>query len=122
MNKTGIYKESAGNRKQILAVTDNFVSFPCLVNTSDLVLAGTPVKGDISNRRTPFTIASAGETPVGVLLHDVEPNKDASVGNGTVLVFGWVNQNRVEDTVKALYTTEMIASLKAVGVTIMSDI
>lgn len=122
MNKSGITHKSYGSTKQILAVTDVFVSFSCKVTTSGLVKAGTPVSGDISNRLTPFTVTPADGTPVGVIMHDIEPNDGTTIANAAVLVFGWVNKNRVEDDVKALYTTDIVTKLKAAGVTIMSDI
>lgn len=121
MNKTGIEKSSYGSKKQILAVVDVHVAFSAKLTCSKKVLAGTPVKGDLANRNTAFTVAGAEDTPTGVLLFDAEPNKDATVGNASVLVFGWVNQNRVDATVKALYTAEMIAKLKTAGVTIVAD-
>ena len=122
MNKTGIDKQSYGNKNQILAVVDVQVSFSCKVNATAKILPGTPVKGNLANRATAFDVAGASDTPVGVLLHDVEPNKDAAIGNGTVLVFGWVYQNRVDATVKALYTAGMVTKLNAAGVTIVATL
>lgn len=122
MNKTGITHKSYGMTKQILAVTDTFVSFPCKVTTDVLVKAGTPVSGDISNRLTPFTVTAADGEPIGVIMHDIEPNDGTNVANAAVLVFGWVNKNRVEEDVKALYTADIVAKLKTAGVVIMSDI
>lgn len=124
MNKTGIERSSYGNKNQILAVVDIQVSFSGIVTMptgTDKILAGTPVAGDLADRATPFTIVGVSDEPVGVLLHDVEANKDATVGNGTVLVFGWVNQNRVDSTVQALYTADMVTALKSAGVTIVAD-
>lgn len=120
LNKTGIKKETYGNVPQILFATQHQVSMGIVVDeaagTADstgrkIVKAGTPLTGSLDARTTAFTKAvTSGDgsaTPyssnaVGVLLHDVDVT--AGDANGTLLIFGFVNTNRIDETTKALIT------------------
>lgn len=57
---------------------------------------GSPADGD---KITVVFVAGYNTSPVGVLLHDV----DVTLGdeNGTLLIFGFVNINRIEETATA---------------------
>ena len=74
------------------------------VNGRKIVKAGTPLNGDLKNLNTAFVKAVDSTNPaVGVLLHDVDvTNAD---GNGTLLIHGFVNLNRVDETTAALITS-----------------
>lgn len=115
LNQTGVRKETYGNTNQILFAVEHQVSMGVVVSkalgvaegTKKVVKAGTPLTGDLDVRTTAFTAASVGSSTeasdaVGVLLHDV----DVTTGNanGTLLLFGFVNTNRIDATTKAKLT------------------
>lgn len=115
LNQTGVRKETYGNTNQILFAVEHQVSVGVVVSkalgvsegTKKVVKAGTPLTGNLDARATAFTAASAGgdsqaSDAVGVLLHDV----DVTTGdaNGTLLLFGFVNTNRIDATTKAKLT------------------
>lgn len=115
LNQTGVRKETYGNTNQILFAVEHQVSMGVVVSkelgvaegTKKVVKAGTPLTGDLDVRTTAFTAATAGSSTeasdaVGVLLHDV----DVTTGdaNGTLLLFGFVNTNRIDATTKEKLT------------------
>ena len=113
-----IKKVSAVNTRQVLFCTEPQVSVGIVVDdaagTADgskkIVKAGTPLSGDLTARTTPFVKAkddstgSAGDGKVatGVLLHDVDVTDGDA--NGTLLVFGFVNLDRLDSATAALIT------------------
>ena len=122
LNQTGVRKETYGNTNQILFAVEHQVSIGVVVSealgvaegTKKVVKAGTPLAGDLDARTTVFTAATAGSSTeasnaVGVLLHDV----DVTTGdaNGTLLLFGFVNTNRVDATTKAKLTDTVKAAI-----------
>lgn len=117
MNK-GIKKESAVNVNQILGALTRYHAVGCIVSaatavTEDgkkVVKAGTPLAGDLLDRTKAFTVATGTDT-VGVLLHDVDVTEGDN-GNGTLLVGGVVNVDRIDTTTAAMITTEVIEALK----------
>lgn len=115
LNQTGVRKETYGNTNQILFAVEHQVSMGVVVSkalgvaegTKKVVKAGTPLTGNLDARTTAFTAASVGSSTeasdaVGVLLHDI----DVTTGdaNGTLLLFGFVNTNRIDATTKAKLT------------------
>ena len=115
-NNTGIMKETYGNKNQILFAVEHQVSMGIVVditcgvdeNGRKIAKAGTPVTGDLGERTKAFTLATttAGvSNAVGILLHDVDVTDDDN--NGTVLLFGFVNTNRIDETTKEKITTEV---------------
>lgn len=123
-NNTGITKTSYLNKNQILFAVEHQVSMSIVVDdtagTEDsatkrkIVKAGTPLTGSLDARTTAFTKASSSGSPsasnaVGILLHDVDVT--AGENNGTLLIFGFVNTNRIDATTKALITAEVKAAL-----------
>lgn len=123
LNNTGIKKETYGSGNQILFAVEHQVSMGIVVDetvgveegTKKIAKAGTPITGNLDARETAFTAAvSSGDVDktsnaVGILLHDV----DVTVGdnNGTILLFGFVNTNRIDDKTKAKITAEVKAAL-----------
>lgn len=115
-NNTHVKHETYGNRNQILFAIEHQVSMGCVVDASagviengrKIVKAGTPLTGDLDARTTPFTKAT-GANAVGVLLHDVDVT--VAENNGTILLFGFVNTNRIDETTKALITEEVKEAL-----------
>lgn len=122
LNQTGVRKETYGNTNQILFSVEHQVSMGVVVSkalgvaegTKKVVKAGTPLTGNLDARTTAFTAATAGSSTeasnaVGVLLHDV----DVTTGdaNGTLLLFGFVNTNRIDATTKAKLTDTVKAAM-----------
>ena len=122
LNQTGVRKETYGNTNQILFAVEHQVSMGVVVSKTlgvaegnkKVVKAGTPLTGNLDARTTAFTAATAGSSTeasnaVGVLLHDV----DVTTGdaNGTLLLFGFVNTNRVDATTKAKLTDIVKAAM-----------
>lgn len=103
--------ESAVNVNQILFYTDPQVSVGVVVddaasvteNGRKIVKAGTPLSGDLTARNTAFVKAADTTNPAtGVLLHDVDVTDGDN--NGTLLVFGFVNLERLDTATAALIT------------------
>ena len=119
---------TAVNVNQILFNTDPQVSVGILAaNTGvtagadgrKILKAGTPMTGSLEARGTAFTKASTTEgvsNAVGVLLHDVDVT--AGNENATLLIFGFVDLNKVDTTTAALVTTAVKTALKG-GVTFL---
>lgn len=122
LNQTGVRKETYGNTNQILFAVEHQVSMGVVVSkalgvaegTKKVVKAGTPLTGNLDARTTAFTAATAGSSSeasnaVGVLLHDV----DVTTGdaNGTLLLFGFVNTNRIDAKTKAKLTDIVKAAM-----------
>lgn len=122
LNQTGVRKETYGNTNQILFAVEHQVSMGVVVSkalgvaegTKKVVKAGTPLAGNLDARTTAFTAATAGSSTeasnaVGVLSHDV----DVTTGdaNGTLLLFGFVNTNRIDATTKAKLTDTVKAAM-----------
>ena len=110
-NNSGIKKTSLGVTKEILFNVGLQASVGCIVpkdfgttvSTRNIAKAGTPIHVDLMDLQSPVTkpVAAADETAVqmnAVLLHDVDTTDGA--GNGTALIFGFVNINRVDADVK----------------------
>lgn len=121
LNKSGVTKQTYGAPRQILANVDLQSSVGCIVpasmgvDTGDgikLAKAGSPVTIDLMDINKVVTEASG--TANAVLLHDVDVSKGDA--NGTALVFGFVNVNRVDTDVAtklaALTDTGMVTLMK----------
>ena len=105
LNQTGVRKETYGNTNQILFAVEHQVSMGVVVSKALGVAEGTKkvVKAGTAGSSTEASNA------VGVLLHDV----DVTTGdaNGTLLLFGFVNTNRVDATTKAKLTDIVKAAM-----------
>lgn len=112
LNQTGIKKSSYVSTNQILFNTDPFVAVSIIVDRTlgvtdpatgrKIVKAGTPLAGDLTKRETGFRAVNEASDSLasdakGILLHDV----DVTTGNanGTLLIFGFVNVDRIDATV-----------------------
>ena len=116
LNKSGITKTTAVNVNQILFNVEHQVSVGCIVKKDEtaIVPAGTPIKIDLKSLQTPAEIANADSNGMNaVLLHDVDAR--TANANGTALIFGFVNLNRlasdVEDKIKTALTNEKASKL-----------
>lgn len=118
-NKTGIKKTTGAAPVQILFDVQNQVSVSVVVDdgysvTRDgrkIVPAGTPLSGSLTARNTAFVKAvdntaesgaSNGKPATGVLLHDVDVTEGDT--NGTLLIWGFVDLNKIDTTTAALIT------------------
>lgn len=110
-NNSGVSKATMTAPRQILANVQLQSSVGCIVpqalgvavGTKKIAKAGTPIKVDLLNLQSVAQAANGEVAMNAVLLHDV----DVTVGNanGTALIFGFVNVNRVDTDVAALITT-----------------
>ena len=117
-NRTHITKVSAAAPVQILFNVQNQMSVGVKIaqnfsgavteNGRKIVKAGTPLTGDLTDRSVAFT-AATDSAAVGVLLHDVDVT-DADA-NCTLLIWGFVNLDRIDDTTKAKLTTAIQGKL-----------
>lgn len=119
-NNTGIKKETYGTPNQILFAVEHQVSMGIVVDqtcgvavgSKKIAKAGTPVTGNLDARGTAFTPAATttgASNAVGILLHDVDVT--IADNNGAILLFGFVNTNRIDDTVKEKITAEVKKAL-----------
>lgn len=111
LNRSGIETLSLGAPTQILANVDMQASVGCIVaqslgTTQDdgkkIAYAGTPIMIDPSNMQTAAAAPGENQTANAVLLHDVDVT--AGAANGMALIFGIVNYDRLNATVKAAVT------------------
>ena len=110
-NKSGIKTQSLGVTTQILANVEMQASVGCVVlstigvnvGSQKIVKAGTPISINLLNLKTPAALATATVAMNAVLLHDVDVTDGNA--NGTALIFGFVNVNRLETDVQTLVTT-----------------
>lgn len=111
LNKSGISKQTMTAPRQILANFELQCSIGCVVGqdlgvtvgTKKIAKAGTPIKVDLNNTSTAVTKADGSTAMNAVLLHDVDVT--AGNANGTALIFGFVNVNRVEEDVASAIST-----------------
>lgn len=110
------------NVNQILFNTDPQVSVGVLASNTGvsadsdgkkILKAGTPMTGNLEARGTAFAKASTTSgvsNAVGILLHDVDVT--AGNENATLLIFGFVDLNKVDTTTAALITSDVKTALK----------
>ena len=116
LNRSGITKTKATAPVQILANVDLQSSVGCIVpkalgvtvGGSTIAKAGTPIKIDLMNLQTAAAKADGTVVMNAVLLHDVDVT--AGNANGTALIFGFVNVNRIDSTTAAAITTALGAT------------
>lgn len=114
LNRSGIIKETAVAPSQILFNVQNQMSVEVIVDKivgtagedgRKIVKAGTPLNGNLTARDTAFVTAKDTSNPaVGVLLHDVDVTDGNA--NGTLLIWGFVNLNRMDSTTADLITAD----------------
>lgn len=97
--------KSYANKKQILFMTHPYAAVGAIMSATGAAdddgkkihKAGTPVAGDLTARNTAFTVATDNDA-VGVLVHDVDVTDGEE--NATVLIFGFVDLNKVDEDVE----------------------
>ena len=125
LNRSGISTATYGATKQILANVELQSSVGCIVPQSlgvtvgskKIVKAGTPIQVNLQNLQTPAIKGDASNAFNAVLLHDVDVTSGNA--NGTALIFGFVNLNRVDSDVAAAITTALGAAARTNLITFM---
>lgn len=123
LNRDGISKKTYGAPTQILANVELQESVGCIVpqslvasadaNGKKIAKAGTPVFVNLMSRQTPVSAPGSNVSANAVLLHDVDVT--AGAANGTALIFGFVNVNRLDASV----VTAIGAATSFGGVTLL---
>lgn len=127
LNRSGVTKVSATAPTQILANVELQSSVGCVVPkvagvdvaNRTIAKAGTPIKVDLMNLTAPAVKADGTTAMNAVLLHDVDVS--AGNANGTALIFGFVNVNRVDSTVAEAITTAVGAAGASKMITFIKD-
>lgn len=93
-----IKRTTATNVKQILANTELQYSVGVQIKGTGIIKAGSPIGGTTNALKDSKAVLEVvdDENVQGVLLHDVNT---AETTNGTMLVFGFVNLFRVDESV-----------------------
>lgn len=125
LNRSGVSKTTLTAPKQILANVELQSSVGCIVpqslgvtvGSNKIAKAGTPIKVDLMNLQSAAQAATGSVALNAVLLHDVDVTNGNA--NGTALIFGFVNVNRVDTDVAALITTAAAASGRSQLITFM---
>ena len=124
LNRSGVSKTTLTATKQILANVELQSSVGCIVpqtlgatvGTKKIAKAGT-IKIDLMNLNTAVVKADGTTAMNAVLLHDVDVT--AGNANGTALIFGFVNVNRVDSDVATAITTALGATGVSKQITFM---
>lgn len=123
LNQSGVTTVNATTPKSILWAPETAVAVPCVVDNTGItagsdgkkmLMAGTPLSGDLTARNTAFKKAATSGEPaasnaVGLLLHTVDVTNGKQ--NATVLVSGLVDLNKLDNATAALITAEVKAAL-----------
>jgi hypothetical protein len=120
LNQTGVKTVSATTRKIILIAEDKAVALPCMVSNdgveaSDgkkIIKAGTPLSGSITARGTAFKVATSATNVAGIILHDLDVTDGTK--NAQVLIFGFVDESKLDSSVKTLLTSDIKTALKMI--------
>lgn len=107
LNKSGIIKTDYATPKQILADPNLQFSVGCLVPADiENTKAGTPIYVDLSNINVACKkVDNTATFANAVLLHDVDVSNGQT--NGTALIFGFVDLNKVDTTTQTLLKTAL---------------
>lgn len=116
LNRSGITKTTYGNVNQILANVELQSSVGCrvpnsvgvIVGDKTIAKAGTPIHINLDNLSSAVAAASSAAPMNAVLLHDVDVT--SGTANGTALIFGFVNLNRIDSDIKTKITTARAVS------------
>nr|DAP31894.1 MAG TPA: hypothetical protein [Caudoviricetes sp.] len=119
LNQSGITKSSGLTRKTILFDTKLFFALPCMISNSGVeagsdgkkvVKAGTPLVGSLVDRDTAFTVGAKDGAVVGIAEHDVDVT--AGTANGGIIIFGFIDEDKLDASVVALLDTANTDSSK----------
>lgn len=119
LNQSGITSVKGMTKKSI--VIDNKLMFAtsCMIadtgvlaggDGKKIVKAGTPLKGDLTNRATALKVATAAEDAVvGIAEFDVDVTNGNA--NGACIVFGFIDESKLDSDVVEKITTVTKAKL-----------
>lgn len=118
LNKSGVTRASYVSTNQILANVELQASIGCIVSEDlgvvvggkKIAKAGTPIATNYDGLQDVAASPTEVLPATGILLHDVDVTSGNA--NGTQLIFGFVNTNRLETDVKALITETIKDDLK----------
>ena len=79
-----------------------------MMDGKKIIKAGTPLTGDILKRNTAFTVGTSANA-VALLLHDLDVTDGNA--NGTILISGYVDYDKLDADVQELITNEVAAKL-----------
>ena len=124
-NRDGVKNTKYGAPVQILANVELQSSVGCIVpktlgatvGNKKIVKAGTPIKVDLMNLQTAAAKADGTTAMNAVVLHDVDVTDGNA--NGTALIFGFVNVNRVDSDVATAIATAVGATGASKQITFM---
>ena len=124
-NRDGVKNTKYGAPVQILANVELQSSVGCIVpqtlgatiGNKKIVKAGTPIKVDLMNLQAAAVKADGTTAMNAVVLHNVDVTDGNA--NGTALIFGFVNVNRVDSDVAAAITTAVGATGASKQITFM---
>lgn len=124
-NRDGVKNAKYGAPVQILANVELQSSVGCIVpktlgatvGNKKIVKAGTPIKVDLMNLQAAAVKADGTTAMNAVVLHDVDVTDGNA--NGTALIFGFVNVNRVDSDVATAITTALGATGASKQITFM---
>lgn len=123
-------KEYGAPQKQILLADGLAFTLGAIIKNTGIsadgagkkiIKAGTPLAGDLLKRQAGFkkatTTPGLEEAPgtsdaTAVLLHDVDVTDGDA--NGTIVIFGFIDKDKLDTTVQALYDAETIAALNKI--------
>lgn len=94
------------NQKSVSVIISSSTTGTQTVDGRKVLRAGTPISGDLKARKTPMQAASSGSV-VGVLLHDVDVTDGNA--NGSLLIWGFVNLDRLDGDTKTALTAQETA-------------
>ena len=125
LNRSGVSKSTYTAPKQILANVDLQSSIGCIVPQSlgategskKIAKAGTPIKVDLMNINSVAAKADGTTIMNAVLLHDVDVTDGNA--NGTALIFGFVNLDRVDSDVASAIDTAAAAAGRSTLITFL---
>lgn len=112
LNQSGVTKTTGLSRKTILYSTKLFLALSVIISNAGveadasgkkIVKAGTPLKGSLLNRDEAFTVGAKDDAVVGIAEHDVDVT--AGTANGGIIVFGFIDESKLDTDVVALLDT-----------------
>lgn len=121
LNQTGFKTVAGTTRKTILVDEMNSTAFSVVVSNTGvnadsegkkIIKAGTPVRGNLRARNTPFVVDTT--SPIGVILHDVDVT--AGNANSQVVVFGFIDISKLDASVQSMLTSEVERALKMIQI------
>lgn len=124
LNQSTISTVEGATRKTILVDELNSTAFSCKVantgisadaNGKKIAKAGMPLTGNLTARGTAFakaTTTSGVSNAVGILLHDVDVTDGTK--NAQVVVFGFIDLNKLDTDVQELVTAEVKTALRMI--------